>query len=159
MKDDKKGKPKMRRKKEVVPVEKIDKPIKPSKPSNKPTTLAELLRLGNLPKNAVVIAEQKDLDEETLAAIEHAAMHYRPGSIEKSKARRMAEADVLSLEAIVSEYLQSFIVIGYDLSGEKVQMMHARNAQEYDSLVEHARGSLLTLIMRAQQQLPGFPNG
>ena len=105
----------------------------------------------------LVIADSTMLDEETTAAIRHALQHYLPIAEEKFKTRQMIKRDLDLLESVISEYLKTFVVLGYDLSGEKIQIMHANNPQEFDSMLEHVRGSLLTILIKAQQNLPGMP--
>jgi hypothetical protein len=133
-------------------------PMRIRENSSEQEKLDNLLKLTKRqpPTTAIVIAEQEPLEPELRAAIEHAMKHYLP---EVVKSQKMLEEDMKNLEAHVGEFLKNFIIIGYDLAGEKIQMLHANNAQEYDSLIECARGSLLTLMIKAQQQLPGFPPG
>ena len=47
---------------------------------------------------------------------------------------------------MVSEFLKTFMVLGYDLNGEKVFIMHATNPHDKDALVEHLRTTLLGII-------------
>lgn len=54
--------------------------------------------------------------------------------------------DLEHLDTMVSEYLKAFMVLGYDLNGEKVFIMHATNPQDKDALVEHLRTTLLGII-------------
>lgn len=125
--------------------------------SSEQDKLNNLLKLTKRPMpGAIAIIDSEPMDPDVKEAITHALKHYLPEAI---KAHKMVEADMKILEAVIGEYLKNFIIIGYDLSGERIQMLHANNTQEYDSLIECARGSLLTLMIKAQQQLPGFPPG
>jgi len=58
----------------------------------------------------------------------------------KDKASNKTDLDVLSVQ--ISEFLNSFILIGYTLQGEPVSMISAHNQQEADSL-----GTLLNKFM------------
>jgi hypothetical protein len=102
----------------------------------------------------LIIAETDPLGAEAQAAIEYALKHYVTPEVMRD--RKIMMKDLGVLETVVTEYLKNFILIGYDLAGEKMMITHATNSQEYDSLIEHARGSLLSLIMKSQQNLPGF---
>ena len=54
--------------------------------------------------------------------------------------------DLEHLDVMVSEFLKTFMVLGYDLNGEKVFIMHATNPHDKDALVEHLRTTLLGII-------------
>jgi hypothetical protein len=54
--------------------------------------------------------------------------------------------DLEHLDAIVGEFLKAFMVLGYDLNGEKVCIMHATNPHDRDALIEHLRTTLLGII-------------
>jgi hypothetical protein len=43
-------------------------------------------------------------------------------------------------------FLKTFIILGYDFNGEKVQIMHASNPLDKDALVEHLRTTLLDIL-------------
>ena len=58
----------------------------------------------------------------------------------KDKASNKTDLDVLSVQ--ISEFLNSFILIGYTLQGEPVSIISAHNQQEADSL-----GTLLNKFM------------
>lgn len=152
MKEDKPKKPRKR----TVRKPKMEKqPMKGKSPEQD-----ELARLLSLTKPgqpaAIMIADNEPMDPEIKEMIKHALENYRT---DITKARKMRDTEMKAMEAVVSEFMKNFIIIGYDLAGEKIQMMHALTPQEYDSLIECARGSLLTLMIKAQQQLPGLPPG
>ena len=54
--------------------------------------------------------------------------------------------DLEHLDTVVSEFLGSFMILGYDINGEKVLIMHATNPHDRDALVEHMRTTLLGII-------------
>lgn len=54
--------------------------------------------------------------------------------------------DLEYLTSIISEYLNAYMVIGYDLSGEKIVIMNAKTSHDKDALVENLRTTLLTII-------------
>jgi hypothetical protein len=60
--------------------------------------------------------------------------------------KRHKVKDLEALDTIVSEYLKTFMILGYDLNEEKVIIMHARSPHEKDALVEHLRTTLLGII-------------
>lgn len=62
-------------------------------------------------------------------------------SIKQSKVK-----DLEQLDCIAEEYLKTYIILGYDLNGEKVSIMHAKNPHDRDALVEHLRTTLLDII-------------
>lgn len=54
--------------------------------------------------------------------------------------------DLEHLDTIVGEFLNTFMILGYDLNGEKVCIMHAINPHDRDALIEHLRTTLLGII-------------
>jgi hypothetical protein len=74
---------------------------------------------------------------------------------EQTKSHTTLNRDLGVLESIVTEYLKTFMLIGYSMEGEKVTIFHATSPQEHDSIIEHARGTLMTLLMKSQQNLQG----
>ena len=66
---------------------------------------------------------------------------YDDTTIKKAKVK-----DLEHLDNIAEEYLKAYIILGYDLNGEKVSIMHASNPHDKDALVEHLRTTLLGFI-------------
>ena len=66
---------------------------------------------------------------------------YDNASVKSSKVK-----DLEHLDHIAEEYLKSYMILGYDLNGEKVSIMHAENPHDRDALVEHLRTTLLNII-------------
>jgi hypothetical protein len=62
-------------------------------------------------------------------------------SIKQSKVK-----DLEHLDNIAEEYLKTYMILGYDLNGEKVSIMHATNPHDRDALVEHLRTTLIDII-------------
>jgi hypothetical protein len=54
--------------------------------------------------------------------------------------------DLEHLDGVASEFLKAFMILGYDLNGEKAFIMHATNPHDRDALVEHLRTTLLGII-------------
>jgi hypothetical protein len=50
------------------------------------------------------------------------------------------------LDALVSEFLGTFMILGYDINGEKMLIMHATNPHDRDALVEHLRTTFIGII-------------
>lgn len=65
---------------------------------------------------------------------------------EMERKKRQSIDDYKPLEAMVSEYLKSFLLIGYGINGEKIFIGHAKTAEEHDSLVEHLRQTFINVI-------------
>jgi hypothetical protein len=66
---------------------------------------------------------------------------YDNKSLKQQKIR-----DLEHLDNVVEEFLKTFIILGYDFNGEKVQIMHASNPLDKDALVEHLRTTLLGIL-------------
>lgn len=92
-----------------------------------------------------VLSESKLLKKDILQVeevIKQAFMRfYDNATIKQHKVK-----DLEALDTVVSEYLKTFMILGYDLNEEKVIIMHARSPHEKDALVEHLRTTLLGII-------------
>jgi hypothetical protein len=56
------------------------------------------------------------------------------------------EKDLDHLTLIMEEYLKCYMVLGYDLNGEKICIMAAHNAADRDALIEHLRSTLVGIL-------------
>jgi hypothetical protein len=54
--------------------------------------------------------------------------------------------DLEHLDHIAEEYLQSYMILGYDFNGEKIVITHADNPHDRDALIEHLRTTLLNIV-------------
>jgi hypothetical protein len=66
---------------------------------------------------------------------------YNTANLTKSKAK-----DLEHLNLIMEEYLKCFMVLGYDLNGEKICLMNAHTSSEKDALIEHLRSTLVGIL-------------
>ena len=66
---------------------------------------------------------------------------YDNASVRSSKVK-----DLEHLDVITQEYLDSYMILGYDINGEKVSIMHAENPHDRDALIEHLRTTLLNFL-------------
>jgi hypothetical protein len=66
---------------------------------------------------------------------------YNTSYTNKSK-----EKELDHLNNIMEEYLQSYMVLGYDLNGEKICIMNAHNSSQKDALIEHLRSTLVGIL-------------
>jgi len=90
--------------------------------------------------------EESILPEKQLAQVEevikNAFLRFHDAAILK----QYKVKDLEHLDSVVSEFLKAFMVLGYDLNGEKAFIMHATNPNDRDALVEHLRTTLLGII-------------
>ena len=56
------------------------------------------------------------------------------------------EKDLDHLNLIMEEYLNCYMVLGYDLNGEKICIMTAKTATDKDALIEHLRSTLVGIL-------------
>ncbi len=66
---------------------------------------------------------------------------YNAANVRQNKLK-----DLYSLDAVVSEYLQSFMILGYDINGERVCITHAENISARDALIEHLRSTFFNVM-------------
>lgn len=63
-----------------------------------------------------------------------------------SRDKQNKMSDLQHLDAIVAEYLQSFMILGYDINGERICITHAATPAARDSLIEHLRSTFLNIM-------------
>ena len=78
--------------------------------------------------------------EEKLGPLVQQEMH------DKERARDATPEDLKHLETHVSEYLKTFAILGYNLKGEKIVLVHAPTVQDHDALIEHLRQTFMRVI-------------
>jgi len=61
--------------------------------------------------------------------------------------RKQVQKDVNVLNSVIEEYLQSFMIIGFDIQGRKITLFHAKTEMERDALLEHLRSTVMRVIM------------
>ena len=66
---------------------------------------------------------------------------YNSAYTDKAKAK-----DLDHLNLIMEEYLKCYMVLGYDLNGEKICIMNAHSSAEKDALIEHLRSTLVGIL-------------
>ena len=111
------------------------KPVK-RKPSKK--SLSTKLSASNIEQGLPPIEKNLQVEE----VIKQAFLRfYDNASVRSSKVK-----DLEHLDHIVEEYLNSYMILGYDINGEKVSIMHAENPHDRDALVEHLRTTLLNML-------------
>jgi hypothetical protein len=81
---------------------------------------------------------QKQIDD----VIEQALTRF----YEASRGKQSKIHDLQHLDTIVAEYLQTFMILGYDINGEKICISHASTPAARDSLIEHLRTTFLSIM-------------
>lgn len=110
-------------------------PKKVKEPNLTPDELMELIM------DTMAKAEKSDSE---LNATPAPTVETKKPKSTKDKDEKMQE--IIHLESVMSEFLSSFIVIGYNLEGEKVFIGHAKSQQQHDALVEHLRVTFFNII-------------
>jgi len=65
---------------------------------------------------------------------------------DKTSVRAAQNLEIKHLDNVISEYLENFILLGYDVIGQKVSVIHATSQYGKDALIEHLRTTLLGII-------------
>jgi len=60
---------------------------------------------------------------------------------------QIAERDYMLLKSVITEYLDSYILFGYNTKGERIIVQHANSARDRDAVMEF----LKTIFMQQQQ--------
>jgi hypothetical protein len=100
----------------------------------------DVMGLSAVDADQYVLPEKQKLQVEEV--IKQAFLRfYDSASLKKYRVK-----DLEHLDSIVSEFLKTFIVMGYDMNGEKAFIMHAQSPHDRDALIEHLRTTLLGFI-------------
>jgi len=62
------------------------------------------------------------------------------------KKKTLQQEDVDRIKNVLSEYLNSYMIIGYTAENNRVVLKHAKNHQDEDSLVEFLRVVLMSIV-------------
>ena len=101
----------------------------------------ESLGLSALESSVESILPEKQLAQ-VEEVIKNAFLRFHDAAILK----QYKVKDLEHLDSVASEFLKAFMILGYDLNGEKAFIMHATNPHDRDALVEHLRTTLLGII-------------
>jgi hypothetical protein len=66
---------------------------------------------------------------------------------ENQTQHNIQERDYLLLKSVITEYLDSYILFGYDTTGERIIVQHANNSRDRDAIMEF----LKTIFIQQQQ--------
>ena len=69
--------------------------------------------------------------------------------IEATK-RLNTEESIKSVKAILSEYFDSFMVLGYDVDGDRLIVKHTKTDRDDDSMLEMLRYVFMTMLQKEQ---------
>jgi hypothetical protein len=120
---------------------------KGEKDKNKPTKRSyRKKKTESLGLSALNSVEENILPEKQLAQVEEVIKNAFLRFADAAQMKQYKVQDLEHLDSVVSEFLKAFMVLGYDLNGEKVFIMHATNPNDRDALVEHLRTTLLGII-------------
>jgi hypothetical protein len=93
-------------------------------------------------KLSKVEPEPKIIDPEIQKLIQQAFnQFYDTVSVENVK-----KADIAHLHNINREYLKCYITVGYDLTDNRVFLMHAENTKDKDALMENFRFAFFNIM-------------
>ena len=113
-----------------------------SLPRKKKNTSVPRKKKNILPPTKSKQKVQGVLQQSINDVIEQAFMRFY--TAENTKRHKLK--DLYHLDTIVEEYLQSYMILGYDINGEKVCITHAKTPAERDSLIEHLRTTFIGIM-------------
>ncbi len=90
--------------------------------------------------------EEELISEKQFAQVEDVIKQAFLRFYDTAQLKQHKVKDLEHLDGVASEYLKTFMILGYDLNGEKAFIMHATNPHDRDALVEHLRTTLLGII-------------
>jgi hypothetical protein len=120
---------------------------KEGKDKNKPTKRTyRKKKTESLGLSALNTPEEDILPEKQLAQVEEVIKSAFLRFADAAQMKQHKVKDLEHLDGVASEFLKAFMILGYDLNGEKAFIMHATNPHDRDALVEHLRTTLLGII-------------
>jgi hypothetical protein len=120
---------------------------KSDKNKNKPTKRSyRKKKTESFGLSALNSVEENILPEKQLAQVEEVIKNAFLRFADAAQIKQYKVKDLEHLDGMISEFLKAFMVLGYDLNGEKMFIMHATNPHDKDALVEHLRTTLLGII-------------
>jgi hypothetical protein len=120
---------------------------KSDKDKNKPTKkVYRKKKTESLGLSALEAPENNILPEKQLAQVEEVIKNAFLRFADAAQMKEHKVKDLEHLDSVASEFLKAFMILGYDLNGEKAFIMHATNPNDRDALVEHLRTTLLGII-------------
>jgi hypothetical protein len=96
--------------------------------------------------SALEASTESILPEKQLAQVEEVIKNAFLRFADAAQLKQYKVKDLEHLDNVASEFLKAFMILGYDLNGEKAFIMHATNPHDRDALVEHLRTTLLGII-------------
>jgi hypothetical protein len=90
--------------------------------------------------------EEELISEKQFAQVEDVIKQAFLRFYDTAQLKQHKVKDLEHLDSVASEFLKTFMILGYDLNGEKAFIMHATNPHDRDALVEHLRTTLLGII-------------
>lgn len=103
-------------------------------------------KTDSLSLSALNQSTEKILPEKQLAQVEEVIKNAFLRFYDSAQLKQYRVKDLEHLDTLVSEFLDTFMILGYDINGEKVFIMHAKSPHDKDALVEHLRTTLLGII-------------
>jgi hypothetical protein len=117
------------------------------KNKKKPTKkISRKKKTETLGLSALDSVEENILPEKQLAQVEEVIKSAFLRFADAAQMKQHKVKDLEHLDSVASEFLKAFMILGYDLNGEKAFIMHATNPHDRDALVEHLRTTLLGII-------------
>jgi hypothetical protein len=120
---------------------KVAKPEVKPKARPKRTAKRKLTEKINIVED-INVTEKMDIPAYVHDAIKQAFLRY----YDKASIKKAQDYDLTHIDGILSEYLDNFILLGFDTQGQKVSLMHAGTHCGKDALLEHLRSTLIQML-------------
>lgn len=110
-------------------------------PNNKPTQKTEE-RLADTANDVTELPPVKEIDITTLLQ----ELLGEEDVLSIASKRLDSAEDITNIKAILSEYFESFLIMGYGVEGKRILIKHSQNEKDEDSLVEMLRFVFMKMI-------------
>jgi len=114
----------------------VKRPNQPEDDFNKMKKNNKITPIANVDKQNI---------EHLLKSVMQDYLHHQ-SSIKGEKAKNMN-----TLASVISEYLSAFIIIGYDVNRNPINMIHAKNQMDADALTAAVNKFILNSVSRPDE--------
>jgi len=107
-------------------------------------------KLQNAPSGAMTKEEIKTLNEKVFSAVNNLELQKSIDRWLKENAQnnQIIKRDIALLKGMVSEYMDCFLMFGYNTEGERIIIQNFKNARDRDAIMEF----LKTIFFKQQHE-------
>jgi len=107
---------------------------------------------NNPPPDGSYALSDKDMTPEVKEYINALLQNQLETEAKEFQRRKLKSIDADQIKNILSEYLDTFLILGYDTKGERVFVFNADTPAKKDALYEHFKSIFVKLLEQQQKE-------